>query len=101
MTLDRLQRCYPIHPELFDRLYSDWAALEKAFAEKTPIAGTVTAIVKGGLSVDVGVRAFLPASRSGARDAVEMEKLVGQEIRCRIEKPCRVVLTCVAVFMIL
>jgi small subunit ribosomal protein S1 len=38
------------------------------------------------LSVDVGVRAFMPASRSGVRDAAEMEKLVGQEIRCRITK---------------
>ena len=41
---------------------------------------------KGGLSVDLGVRAFMPASRSGARDAAEMEKLIGQEIRCRIIK---------------
>ena len=65
---------------------TDWAALEKAFAEKTPILGTVTGVVKGGLSVDVGVRAFMPASRSGARDAAEMEKLVEQEIRCRIIK---------------
>ena len=64
----------------------DWSALEKAFADKAPIAGTVTAVVKGGVSVDVGVRAFMPASRSGARDAAEMEKLVGQEIRCRIIK---------------
>jgi small subunit ribosomal protein S1 len=48
--------------------------------------GTVTGVVKGGLSVDVGVRAFMPASRSGARDAAEMEKLVEQEIRCRITK---------------
>src|SRR5208282_440324 len=64
----------------------DWAALAKAFAEKTTIVGTVTGVVKGGLSVDVGVRAFLPASRSGARDAAEMEKLVEQEIRCRITK---------------
>ena len=64
----------------------DWPSLEKAFAEKTTIAGTVTGVVKGGLSVDVGVRAFLPASRSGARDAAEMEKLVGQEIRCRVIK---------------
>ncbi|MGA8150306.1 MAG: 30S ribosomal protein S1 [Terriglobales bacterium] len=64
----------------------DWAALERAFAEKTTIVGTVTAVVKGGLSVDVGVRAFMPASRSGARDAAEMEKLVEQEIRCRITK---------------
>ena len=64
----------------------DWSALEKVFADKSPIAGVVSAVVKGGVSVDVGVRAFMPASRSGARDAAEMEKLVGQEIRCRIIK---------------
>jgi small subunit ribosomal protein S1 len=64
----------------------DWAALERAFAEKTAIVGTVTGVVKGGVSVDVGVRAFMPASRSGARDAAELEKMVGQEIRCRIIK---------------
>lgn len=65
---------------------ADWAALEKAFAEKSTILGTVTGVIKGGLSVDVGVRAFMPASRSGVRDAAEMEKLVEQEIRCRIIK---------------
>jgi small subunit ribosomal protein S1 len=65
---------------------TDWPALEKAFNEKATIMGTVTGVVKGGLSVDVGVRAFMPASRSGVRDAAEMEKLVGQEIRCRITK---------------
>ena len=64
----------------------DWSSLEQAFASKATIMGTVTGVVKGGLSVDVGVRAFLPASRSGARDAAAMEKLVGQEIRCRISK---------------
>jgi len=64
----------------------DWNALERAFAEKSAILGTVTAMVKGGFSVDVGVRAFMPASRSGVRETSEMEKLVGQEIRCRITK---------------
>ena len=64
----------------------DWSALERAFAEKSTIVGTVTGVVKGGLSVDVGVRAFMPASRSGVRDAAQLEKLVGQEIRCRIIK---------------
>jgi small subunit ribosomal protein S1 len=64
----------------------DWSALEKAFAQRSAVLGTVTAQVKGGFSVDVGVRAFMPASRSGARDAAEMESLVGQEIRCRIIK---------------
>src|SRR5580692_76378 len=64
----------------------DWSALERAFAEKIAVAGTVSAVIKGGLSVDVGVRAFMPASRSGARDAAELEALVGTEITCRITK---------------
>jgi len=64
----------------------DWSALERAFAEKRTIAGKVLESVKGGLRVDVGVRAFMPASRSGARDQAEIEKLVGQDIECRITK---------------
>jgi len=64
----------------------DWTSLEQAFQDKTPIPGRVTGAVKGGLTVDIGVRAFMPASRSGARDAAEMEKLVDQEIVCRIIK---------------
>ncbi len=64
----------------------DWSALETAFAEKSAVVGTVTGIIKGGLTVDVGVRAFMPGSRSGTRDAEEMEKLVGTEITCRITK---------------
>ncbi len=65
---------------------TDWSSLERAFAEKATVVGTVTGVIKGGFSVDVGVRAFMPASRSGIRDASDMEKLVGQEIRCRIIK---------------
>ncbi len=64
----------------------DWSALERAFAEKRAIGGVVTELVKGGLRVDVGSQAFLPASRSGAKDQAELEKLVGQEIQCRIIK---------------
>ena len=65
---------------------ADWSALEKAFAERSAVLGSVTSVVKGGFSVDVGVRAFMPASRSGVTDASQMESLVGQEIRCRIIK---------------
>jgi len=65
---------------------TDWDAFEKAFKEKSTILGTVTGVVKGGVSVDVGVRAFMPASRSGVQDAADLEKLVEQEIRCRIIK---------------
>ena len=58
----------------------------KVYAEHRAIGGVVTEVVKGGLRVDVGVPAFMPASRSGARDLAEVEKLIGQEIQCRIIK---------------
>jgi len=64
----------------------DWTALERAFAEQRAIAGIVTEVVKGGLRVDVGARAFMPASRTGVKEQAELEKLVGQEIQCRIIK---------------
>jgi len=64
----------------------DWSGLEAAFNEKKIIGGTVLEVVKGGVRVDVGVRAFMPASRSGVREQAEMEKLIGQQIECRITK---------------
>ena len=63
---------YYILSKLKVRRPKDWAGLESAFQEKRAIAGVVTGAVKGGLSVDVGVRAFMPASRSGTKDAAEM-----------------------------
>src|SRR6202140_1392747 len=65
---------------------TDWASLQRAFEEKSTLVGTVTGVIKGGVTVDVGVRAFMPASRSGTKDASELAKLVEQEIRCRIIK---------------
>ncbi|HVV43575.1 MAG TPA: 30S ribosomal protein S1 [Bryobacteraceae bacterium] len=64
----------------------DWSSLQKAFDEKLTISGVVTQVIKGGLSVDVGVRAFMPASRSGARDVPEMQTMIGQEIAVRVIK---------------
>jgi small subunit ribosomal protein S1 len=64
----------------------DWSGLESAFAEKHTIAGVVAEQVKGGFRVDIGVRAFMPASRSGVREMADMAALVGQEIQCRITK---------------
>ncbi len=64
----------------------DWSGLEAAFEAKRNIRGMVAEQVKGGFRVDIGVRAFLPASRSGVREAADMPKLVGQEIECRITK---------------
>src|SRR5262249_7870113 len=62
------------------------SGLQKASDERLAISGLVTAVIKGGLSVDIGMRAFMPASRSGARDVPEMQTLIGKEIACRIIK---------------
>lgn len=62
----------------------DYTSLEEAFEAKGTVLGTVTGVVKGGLTVDIGMRAFMPSSRTGTRDAAEMEKLVGQQVRVRI-----------------
>ncbi len=64
----------------------DWSGLQNAFANKSNISGVVAEQVKGGFRVDVGVRAFMPASRSGVREMADMGGLVGQEIQCRITK---------------
>jgi small subunit ribosomal protein S1 len=64
----------------------DWEGFSRAHQNAEIIVGRVTGVIKGGFSVDIGTRAFLPSSRSGVREAADMEKLVGQEIRCRIIK---------------
>ncbi|MBV8895671.1 MAG: 30S ribosomal protein S1 [Acidobacteriaceae bacterium] len=64
----------------------DWSGLQHAFTEKKNISGIVVEQVKGGFRVDVGVRAFMPASRSGVREMADMAALVGQEIQVRITK---------------
>lgn len=63
---------------------TDWTHLESAYAANATVVGKVTETVKGGLAVDVGVRAFLPASRSGERDQESLEALVGHEVRTKI-----------------
>ncbi len=62
----------------------EWSEIEVAYASGSIVVGKVIEVVKGGLAVDVGVRGFLPASRSGERDQESLEALVGEEIRCRI-----------------
>lgn len=64
----------------------DWSTLQSAFSEGRIIGGVVSEVVKGGLRVDIGAKAFMPASRSGVREVADLEKLVGQEIRCKITK---------------
>lgn len=61
-----------------------WTQLEAAFASGGNVVGKVSEVVRGGLAVDVGVRAFLPGSRSGERTDEALQALLGKDIQARI-----------------
>ena len=63
-----------------------WENIEKAFQDQTNITGKVIDRIKGGLTVDVGVPAFLPASHADVRAHGNVDELKGQEITCKIIK---------------
>ncbi len=63
-----------------------WANLEKAYHDKTNITGRIVDRVKGGLVVDVGVRAFLPASQADLRPVHDLEEWKDREFEVRVLK---------------
>jgi len=63
-----------------------WKKIEEAFRAKATIEGTIVDLIKGGLIVDVGVRAFLPASQVDVRPQPNLDSWKGQKISCRVVK---------------
>jgi small subunit ribosomal protein S1 len=63
-----------------------WADLEKAYHDKTSIMGRIVDRVKGGLVVDVGVRAFLPASQADLRPVHDLQEWKDRELEVRVLK---------------
>jgi small subunit ribosomal protein S1 len=63
-----------------------WDDVEKAFAEKKVVIGRVIERIKGGLAVDIGVRAFLPGSQVDVRPVRNLDALRNQELRMRVIK---------------
>jgi small subunit ribosomal protein S1 len=63
-----------------------WDTVEKAAAEKTPVTGTVVSRVKGGLTVDIGIKAFLPGSQLELRPVRNLDAWIGQPIQVRVIK---------------
>ena len=61
-----------------------WEVLETAYREGHPVRGKVVERVKGGLAVDIGVRAFLPGSLVDLRPTRRLEDYVGEEVEARI-----------------
>ena len=63
-----------------------WDEITRLFQESKPVDGTVTHKVKGGLSVDIGVPAFLPGSQIDLQRVVDFDQYVGQVITANIIK---------------
>lgn len=63
-----------------------WDKIIKLFEEGQPVEGVVTHTVKGGLSVDIGVPAFLPGSQVDIQRVTEFEQFVGKPIIADIIK---------------
>ncbi len=63
-----------------------WENLEKAHHENLLVSGRVLGRVKGGLSVDVGVKAFMPSSQVDARPIHNLDAFIGQDIPVKIVK---------------
>jgi small subunit ribosomal protein S1 len=63
-----------------------WDEVEKAYADRKVVIGRVIERIKGGLAVDIGVRAFLPGSQIDVRPVRNLDALKGQELRMRVIK---------------
>lgn len=63
-----------------------WDNLEAAFNNQLIISGHVLGRVKGGLSVDVGIKAFMPGSQADPRPLHNLDSLIGQDIPVKIIK---------------
>lgn len=63
-----------------------WEDIRKAYEEDSVVKGVITSRVKGGLSVDVGIPAFLPGSQVGLRPVRDLDKLVGKTFEFKVLK---------------
>jgi small subunit ribosomal protein S1 len=63
-----------------------WDTIEKAANDKTPVTGMVISRVKGGLTVDIGIKAFLPGSQLEIRPVRNLDAYIGQPIEVRVIK---------------
>ena len=63
-----------------------WEKLVTAFEAEEIIEGIVVAKAKGGLTVDIGLKSFLPGSQIDLRPVRNLEKLIGEKFQMKIIK---------------
>ncbi|MBY0313916.1 MAG: 30S ribosomal protein S1 [Bdellovibrionales bacterium] len=67
-------------------MYKAWNDITRAAENQELIEGTVIAKVKGGLSVDIGVKAFLPGSQIDLRPVRNMDVYIGKKYKFKVIK---------------
>ncbi len=63
-----------------------WETLDKAYREGLIVSGRITGRVKGGLSVDVGLPAFMPSTQADIRPVHNLDALIGMDIAVKVLK---------------
>jgi small subunit ribosomal protein S1 len=63
-----------------------WDSITQAYDKGAPVEGRVIEVVKGGLAVDVGVKAFLPGSQVDLRPVKNLAAMVGHSVRAKVIK---------------
>ncbi len=63
-----------------------WDKISEACERGEAVEGTVIAKVKGGLSVDIGVKAFLPGSQIDIRPVKNLDKYIGKTMEFKVIK---------------
>jgi small subunit ribosomal protein S1 len=63
-----------------------WDEISRIYKEDGVIEGRIVSKVKGGLSVDIGVQAFLPGSQVDLRPVRNLDSLIGQQVQFKILK---------------
>ncbi len=67
-------------------ILSAWDKISEACEKGDPVQGTVISKVKGGLSVDIGVKAFLPGSQIDIRPTKNLDKFIGKTMEFKVIK---------------
>jgi len=63
-----------------------WRSVSKAFREGEIVDGTITSRIKGGLTVDIGINAFLPGSQVDIRPVRNLDKFLGKRFKFKVIK---------------
>jgi small subunit ribosomal protein S1 len=86
LPLHERKEDYALYSYLRARRRRAWENVEQSHRAHIALSGKVVDRIKGGLVVDIGIRAFLPASQVDIRPTRDLEAWKGQEIQCRVLK---------------